>query len=111
MLPGTCVQAIDPQDPEPDGLDVEVEDITLRAATPGSVTLVAAPGTTGFNVQSHGVVLDGFVVESDHQGVLAAASDSDTTLQDVVLRNLEIRPPAGGSIAMSGIQVRDENGW
>ena len=96
---GTCV--------ETGSVEVDVEDLTVRAATSGTVTIVPPSGQTGIDVQAHRTLVEGFVVESDHQGVLAAHSDSDTVLEDVILRDLVVRAPGGGSIAMSGIQVRD----
>jgi hypothetical protein len=99
VAPGTCVETA--------GIEISTEDVTVRAITPGSVTVSAPTGTTTFEAEASGVVLEGFVIETDFQGVLAAHSNSGTIIEDVVLRSLVVRPFPAGSISQNAVQVRD----
>src|SRR5690606_30490132 len=57
--------------------------------------------------QHDDTTVEGFVIRSPHQGVLAANSKAGVILRNLVLRGLVVEPPLGGTIATNGIQVRD----
>src|SRR5262249_15571197 len=90
-----------------EGVDVNRPGLTIRAEAAFAVTMRPPPTFNGFNVQSNDTVIDGFVIESGLQGVLAASSGASVTLQRVTLRGLKVQPPSGGTISTNGIQVRD----
>ena len=98
VQPGTC----------PEGVETRTGGVAFVAAEPGRTILTPPSGVAGFNVQHDGVLVDGFVVRSQLQGVLAAKSKAGDVLRDVSLRNLVVEPPVGITlIATNGIQVRD----
>ena len=44
------------------------------------------------------MLIEGFILEGDHQGVLAASTEPDVTLTDLTFRSLNIRPIGAGTI-------------
>jgi len=89
-------------------VEIDHAGITLRAAQTFGTTVRRTPGTgSTFNVQANDVTLEGFVIESATQGVLAAASNSSDDIRNLTLRQLLVRPIGGGTLGTNGIQVRD----
>ncbi len=89
-------------------IDVDVPNLTLRADTPGTVTLVAPPGSGVLVVQASGAIIEGLVLRSDHSGIVVARSDAAMLAEDVVLRELSVAPlDAAARLSTNGIQVRD----
>jgi hypothetical protein len=62
--PGVC----------PEGVETRAASVRFVAAEPGTTVVQPPAGIAGFNVQHDGVLVDGYVVRSSHQGVLAAKS-------------------------------------
>jgi len=97
VKPGTCTG----------GTETRAAGVEFRAATPGSVVIETPVGVNGFEVKHDDVVIDGFVIRSGQQGILGAKPKDGEILRRLVLRNLVVEPPPGGTIATNGIQVRD----
>src|SRR5262249_24122121 len=59
---GTCNESV----------QVNGAGITFRAQSPLTVTVAPPSGSVGFNLKNNDTTLDGFVIQSNQQGVLAA---------------------------------------
>src|SRR5262249_41068890 len=94
VLPGTCSESV----------QVGTAGITFKAQ--GTVAITPASGV-GFNIKNNNTTLDGFIIQSTTQGVLAANPNSGTLITNVTLRNLTVQPPTGGTLSTNGLQVRD----
>lgn len=99
---GTCSPAAE--------IQIDREDITVRARIPGSVTVIGPSGTNAFLIQSDGITLDGLRIRSDHRGILAAPANDNNTLTGITLRNLQIEGLPNAPLRFDAITVRQGQG-
>ena len=90
-------------------LRIDVPNVTVVTSVDDmGANIVAQPGDTAVRIEADGVVLDGFVIQSDTAGVLVDMPDIDATLSDVVLRNLRVEPLVSGELISShAVEVVD----
>lgn len=96
---GTCAEAA--------SIEISRPGLHLRSENPLGTTVSAPAGVNTVNVEADGVVLEGFVVETAHRGVLVAPEGGGSALQGVTVRGLHVRPPPAGTIGSDAFTVRD----
>ncbi len=104
---GEVIEVADGICNEPATVEIDQDGVALRGQSALGTTVTAPTGQNTFNVQADDVTLEGFLIETDHRGVLVAPGGGGPDLHRVVLRGLQVKAPLAGSIASDAIFVRD----